>query len=86
MTVNTFFYLILSKFREIEGETPIYRPKCLFIGYDAHTDCCLFVAVNVTCPENQFTCGIGGCLLYDFVCDGRPDCLDNADEDPEFCS
>ena len=33
------------------------------------------------CRDNEFTCGNGQCIPGDQICDGRPDCRNQFDED-----
>ncbi|KZC07967.1 Serine protease nudel [Dufourea novaeangliae] len=41
-------------------------------------------SIEASC--DGFRCPIGQCIPENRVCDGVPDCRDQADEDPEYCS
>lgn len=42
--------------------------------------CCFCKLAESDCPINDFECDSGACIKSDLVCDGRPDCSDNSDE------
>ena len=37
------------------------------------------------CSESSFMCSTGHCIMNRFVCDGKPDCPEGADELPSLC-
>ena len=45
------------------------------------------IYLEYTCPEGMSKCGGGlKCIDNWRFCDGRQDCKDNSDEDPDFCA
>lgn len=41
--------------------------------------------INCKCPDNEFRCNNGMCIMKDWLCDGIDDCLDGSDEIVSNC-